>query len=74
MFPLVYFALGNSVANGGADNSVCADVKNLPPGKGKFFRCKPTAYGRYVAIRIPGSGKYVMICEVEVYSTISSKY
>ena len=37
-----------------------------------FFRCNFTVYGRYVYIRIPGAKKILTLCEVEVYSTITS--
>ena len=62
------------MANGGASNHLCADNMQVPTGKGKFFTCNPKAYGRYVSVRIPGNGKYLTLCEVEVYSAyISSK-
>ena len=66
---------GNSTGNGGADNHLCANNIRILQGGVKNFFCKPTAYGRYVYVRIPGNDKYVMICEVEVYSKqyLSSK-
>ena len=63
---------GNEAARGGLNNTICASGLSVPQGKGKFFRCNFTVYGRYVYIRIPGTGKVLTLCEVEVYSRITS--
>ncbi|KAL9987750.1 hypothetical protein ACROYT_G002106 [Oculina patagonica] len=60
--------VGNKVAEGGSTNQLCAGDLSVPQGKGKYFRCTSTVYGRYVYIRIPGPGKILTLCEVEVYS------
>ncbi|XP_068725987.1 uncharacterized protein [Montipora capricornis] len=59
--------VGDSTAMGGATNHLCATVTRIPKKQEKEFFCKPIASGRYVSIRI--AGQYVVICEVEVYST-----
>ncbi|XP_074611759.1 receptor-type tyrosine-protein phosphatase S-like isoform X4 [Acropora palmata] len=61
--------VGNSTADGGARNHLCATNTGLGASKVGTFFCKPTASGRYVYIRIPGNGKVVTVCEVEVYSS-----
>lgn len=63
---------GNSTDRGGSSNDLCASGLSVPEGKGKFFRCNFPVYGRYVYIRIPGTRKILTLCEVEVYSTITS--
>ena len=66
---------GNSIADGGARNHLCATNTGLGASKVGTFFCKPTASGRYVYIRIPGNGKVVTVCEVEVYSSyLHSKF
>ncbi|XP_074611775.1 uncharacterized protein LOC141866211 isoform X2 [Acropora palmata] len=61
--------VGNSIADGGARNHLCATNTGLGASKVGTFFCKPTASGRYVYIRIPGNNKVVTVCEVEVYSS-----
>ena len=58
---------GDSTAEGGATNHLCATVTHIPKKQEKSFFCKPIASGRYVSIR--NAGKDVVVCEVEVYST-----
>ncbi|XP_015757056.1 PREDICTED: uncharacterized protein LOC107336496 isoform X2 [Acropora digitifera] len=61
--------VGDSSANGGASNHLCAANNGLGASKVGTFFCKPTASGRYVYVRIPGKNKLVALCEVEVYSS-----
>ncbi|XP_067026815.1 uncharacterized protein [Acropora muricata] len=61
--------VGDSSANGGASNHLCAANNGLGASKVGTFFCKPTASGRFVYIRIPGNNKVVTLCEVEVYSS-----
>ncbi|XP_068677355.1 uncharacterized protein [Montipora foliosa] len=63
--------VGDSTAEGGATNHLCATVTRIPVKEEKKFFCKPIASGRYVSIRIAGHPKDVVICEVEVYSTFT---
>ena len=66
---------GDSSANGGASNHLCAANNGLGASKVGTFFCKPTASGRFVYIRIPGKNKVVTLCEVEVYSSyLHSKF
>ena len=70
----VYFQ-GDSTANVGASNRLCATITNLGAGEEGAFFCKPAATGRYIYIRIPGINKFVTLCEVEVYSSyLPSKF
>ena len=64
---------GDSTANGGANNSRCANNIRLATEEEGTFFCKPTASGRYVYIRNPGNSKVVVVCEVQVYS-LSSEF
>ena len=60
---------GDSAADGGATNHLCATVSHIPVKQEKSFFCKPIVSGRFVYIQVVGHPKYVIICEVEVYST-----
>ena len=66
---------GDSTANGGADNHLCADSINLAVNEQRTFFCKPIASGGYVFF-INGRLSFdLVVCEVEVYSSyISSKF
>ena len=66
---------GDSIANGGENNHVCAaNIRLAAEEEGTFF-CKPTASGRFVYIRNPGNSKVVVVCEVQVYSSyLSSEF
>ncbi|XP_068677366.1 uncharacterized protein [Montipora foliosa] len=61
--------VGDSAADGGATNHLCATVTHIPVKQEKSFFCKPIVSGRFVYIQVVGHPKYVIICEVEVYST-----
>lgn len=65
------FWTGNDASGGGATNPLCASDLSVPEGKGTFFRCNFTLFGRYVYIRMPGDGRTLTLCEVEVYSTVT---
>ncbi|XP_044164304.1 uncharacterized protein LOC114948378 [Acropora millepora] len=64
--------VGDSTANGGANNHLCANNIRLAANQEGTFFCKPTASGRYVYIRNPGNSKVAVVCEVEVYSSYIS--
>ena len=70
-FFFFFFFQGNEVSKGGSTNQLCASGLSVPQGKGMFFRCYFTVFGRYVYIRIPGDKKILTLCEVDVYSTIN---
>ena len=59
---------GTDGNNGGVSNPKCGDGYSVPGGKGSSFYCRPSLLGRYVTINIPGDGKILTLCEVEVYS------
>ena len=63
---------GNETKDRGGTNDLCTNDLRVPQGKGKFFRCNMTLYGRYLFIRIPGSSEVLVLCEVEVFSAVRS--
>ena len=69
----VLFALqGNKTASGGAGDSLCANIIQIPAGSSKTYSCSPKAYGRYLYIRIP-RWETLTVCEVEVHSYLKSE-
>ena len=66
----IHFALltGDSIADGGSSNHLCGSQLAVPEGRGETFFCSPSVVGRFVYVRIPGLGKILTLCEVEVYS------
>ena len=46
----------------------CGGTLTLANGETKPFYCDPPILGRYVSVAILGTGKFIAICEVEVYS------
>ena len=72
-YPFSLFTLqGNETTSGGANNHLCADNIRIPRGRSKTYVCRSKVHGRYLYIRIPGSSKFLTLCEVEVYSLIKS--
>ena len=65
---LLFALQGNETTNGGANNHLCANIRNIPKGGSKKFSCSPKAYGRYLYIRLPNRNIWLTLCEVEVYS------
>lgn len=57
--------IGNSLENNGNDNPVCAVIPYIPAGQTRTYQCHGME-GRYVSIMLPGKGKYLTLCEVEV--------
>uniref|UniRef100_A0A672REQ5 Fucolectin tachylectin-4 pentraxin-1 domain-containing protein n=1 Tax=Sinocyclocheilus grahami TaxID=75366 RepID=A0A672REQ5_SINGR len=47
-------------------NPICAVVSTIPSGATASFSCGGIE-GRYVTVHIPGNGKVLTLCEVEVY-------
>lgn len=57
--------VGNVKPSGsGWQNRICATGQTIPRGETYHFDCPFT--GRYVSVRIPGWGKILTLCEVEV--------
>ncbi|XP_073677559.1 fucolectin-like [Garra rufa] len=59
--------IGNSLENNGNNNQLAAIIKRIPAGATETFQFKPVT-GRYVNIFLPGHGKYLTLCEVEVFA------
>uniref|UniRef100_A0A673IGD6 Fucolectin tachylectin-4 pentraxin-1 domain-containing protein n=1 Tax=Sinocyclocheilus rhinocerous TaxID=307959 RepID=A0A673IGD6_9TELE len=47
-------------------NPVCAEVSTIPAGATYSYSCRGME-GRYVTVNIPGTSKYITLCEVVVY-------
>ncbi|XP_052458918.1 fucolectin-like [Carassius gibelio] len=58
--------IGNSLEENGNNNPICAVIANISLGVSYSYAC-PDMEGRYVNIVIPGDGKILTLCEVEVY-------
>ncbi|XP_052389571.1 uncharacterized protein LOC127935598 [Carassius gibelio] len=59
--------IGNSLENNGNNNQLAAIVDFIQSGKTKTFDFKPVK-GRFVNIFLPGEGKYLTLCEVNVFA------
>ncbi|KAI4887216.1 hypothetical protein NFI96_030174, partial [Prochilodus magdalenae] len=57
--------IGNSLDNNGNNNSRCAVISEVPATTTFTVPCN--MYGRYVSLVIPGTEKFLTLCEVEVY-------
>ncbi|XP_054457954.1 uncharacterized protein LOC129093858 [Anoplopoma fimbria] len=60
--------IGNSLENNGNNNPRCASISHIKAGKTNTYRCDGGSMdGRFVNVIIPGEGKTLTLCEVEVY-------
>ncbi|XP_055020141.1 uncharacterized protein LOC129411886 [Boleophthalmus pectinirostris] len=59
--------VGNSLDNNGNNNKLVATVSHIPAGRSKTFILDGAVEGQYVNVLIPGTDKYLTLCEVEVY-------
>uniref|UniRef100_A0A3P9Q9R8 Si:ch211-215k15.4 n=1 Tax=Poecilia reticulata TaxID=8081 RepID=A0A3P9Q9R8_POERE len=59
--------IGNSIQFNGIENPRAATIFSIPRGAFKVIDILNRIEGRYVTIVIPGSGKILTLCEVEVY-------
>ncbi|XP_034001625.1 fucolectin-like [Trematomus bernacchii] len=57
--------IGNSLVNNGASNGVVGTISRVEALTTMTFTNR--VEGRYVSVRIPGNGKILTLCEVEVY-------
>lgn len=57
--------IGDSLENKGNENKKCGDKYSVRPGEIKTISCNLT--GKYINIRVPGSGKALALCEVVPY-------
>ncbi|XP_043085104.1 uncharacterized protein LOC122331664 [Puntigrus tetrazona] len=62
--------IGNSLDNNGNNNPICAVIPAIPAGESYNYSCDGLD-GRYVNIHIPGDGKILLLCEVEVYGYLA---
>ncbi|XP_030609373.1 uncharacterized protein LOC115797031 [Archocentrus centrarchus] len=58
--------IGNSTKINDTESTRCAVISHIPSGQTFYFPCRPLQ-GRYVSVFLPGSGKVLSLCEVEVY-------
>uniref|UniRef100_UPI00398EB92A uncharacterized protein isoform X2 n=1 Tax=Pristiophorus japonicus TaxID=55135 RepID=UPI00398EB92A len=65
--------IGSSLENNGNSNPLCGTIGSSLDIKTFSFDCK-RMMGQYVNIVIPGSGKFLTLCEVEVYGSKERRY
>ncbi|XP_039868483.1 fucolectin-like [Simochromis diagramma] len=58
--------IGNSTNFSDPERVRCAVISHIPSGQTFYFPCS-SVEGRYVTVFLPGSGKVLNLCEVEVY-------
>eukprot|EP00064_Thunnus_orientalis_P022813 superscaffoldBa00008039_g23033 len=59
--------IGNSLQGNGAANPVVAVIPSIPAGRSYTVTVTKHVEGRYVTVVLPGSGRVLTLCEVEVY-------
>ncbi|KAK7878044.1 hypothetical protein WMY93_031294 [Mugilogobius chulae] len=62
--------IGNSLENNGNNNPVVATISHILEGRSKTFTLLEPVEGRYVNVFLPGTDKYLTLCEVEVYGQL----
>ncbi|KAI3376244.1 hypothetical protein L3Q82_016753, partial [Scortum barcoo] len=61
--------IGNSLDNNGNSNPRCASISHISAGKTYTYYCEGGSIeGRFVNVIIPGKGRTLSLCEVEVYA------
>ncbi|XP_059356697.1 uncharacterized protein LOC132095581, partial [Carassius carassius] len=68
----VEICIGNSLENNGNNNPRCGVTSLVPAGSSVSFSCGGME-GRYVNMYLPNIQEYLVLCEVEVYGTVSRK-
>ncbi|TFJ95351.1 succinate--CoA ligase [Platysternon megacephalum] len=58
--------IGSSPERGGRTNPRCAQIDSMGPGETRSFDCEGMQ-GQYVTVTIPGTEKYLTLCEVQVF-------
>ncbi|KAL4007285.1 hypothetical protein ACER0C_001137 [Sarotherodon galilaeus] len=58
--------IGKSANFSDPERERCAVISHIPSGETFYFPCS-SIEGRYVTVFLPGSGKVLNLCEVEVY-------
>ncbi|CAL9706047.1 unnamed protein product [Knipowitschia caucasica] len=59
--------VGNSLDNNGNSNHLVATIISIAQGQTENFSFTEPVQGRYVNVFLPGTNKYLTLCEVEVY-------
>ncbi|XP_044065516.1 fucolectin-4 [Siniperca chuatsi] len=59
--------IGNSLKDNGAANPVVGIIPQIPPGRSLKITFTGLVEGRYVTLVLPGLGRVLTLCEVEVY-------
>ncbi|KAG7999309.1 Fucolectin [Nibea albiflora] len=59
--------IGNSLQDNGAANPVVGVISQIPAGRSLKVTFTSRVEGRYVTVVLPGAGKILTLCEVEVY-------
>ncbi|XP_032373504.1 fucolectin-1 isoform X2 [Etheostoma spectabile] len=59
--------IGNSLQDNGSSNPVAGVIDHIPAGRSLKLTFTKLVVGRYVTVVLPGSGKVLTLCEVEVY-------
>ncbi|XP_034001797.1 fucolectin-4-like [Trematomus bernacchii] len=59
--------IGNSLDNNGATNPVAGTISRIDSNNLETLTFTDRVEGRYVTVRIPGDGRVLTLCEVEVY-------
>ncbi|XP_074811155.1 uncharacterized protein LOC141988904 [Natator depressus] len=58
--------IGSSPERSGTTNPRCAQIDSMGPGETRSFDCEGMQ-GQYVTVTIPGTEKYLTLCEVQVF-------
>ncbi|XP_059195107.1 fucolectin-4-like [Centropristis striata] len=59
--------IGNSLQDNGVANPVAAVISHIPAGRSLKMSFTRRVEGRYVTVVLPGLGRLLTLCEVEVY-------
>ncbi|XP_042279125.1 fucolectin-7-like [Thunnus maccoyii] len=59
--------IGNSLQDNGAANPVVGVIPSIPAGRSYTVTVTKHVEGRYVTVVLPGQGRILTLCEVEVY-------
>uniref|UniRef100_A0A3Q4MIT8 Fucolectin tachylectin-4 pentraxin-1 domain-containing protein n=1 Tax=Neolamprologus brichardi TaxID=32507 RepID=A0A3Q4MIT8_NEOBR len=62
--------IGNSLEQNGNQNPSCGMIKSLDGTPTYTFQCNEME-GRYIIVIIPGTKRYMTLCEVEVFASLS---
>ncbi|XP_067093909.1 fucolectin-1-like [Osmerus mordax] len=63
--------IGNYIENDGIENPLAGVINFIPAGRSLTLRWVKGVEGRYVTVVLPGTGKTLTLCEVEVYGYLA---